>query len=433
MDTGSFIKRLYGQGRAFKGTSDGEADRDLSRTSPVPYSPDERSFYRYPFDLGEAPENQNFMVFDIYENDGEGLKSVRAEGPNFAGGATGASIIAKGADFLANRVPDVITGGVVAKTVANAAAGFGLIEKESAASVSNFVKDYGGIAKNVNFVTSGVGRAAMASVSRAVDAVSKEAGRGEEGFIQESLGLGGQLKRAKKTIFLYMPGGLNSNYGLKYGESADFKNLGMMAVGIGGGVKGLMSMATNGSVDPAAKAASDALAVNIGMGAVKEIEDKLQANMKDSGLEGDLNLKKFVEASSRRAQNPFAVQLFEAVDRRNFEYDFSFHPKSKKEVDEVYCIMRTFKRYAFPAKSLGGRYLDYPAEFRISFIHKDKENLYLNRFARCALTGIDIKYGESPFTTFIPDSGGAAPTSYTMKLKFTELEILTQDRIDQGF
>ena len=34
---------------------------------------------------------------------------------------------------------------------------------------------------------------------------------------------------------------------------------------------------------------------------------------------------------------------------------------------------------------------------------------------------------------FIPDEGGAAPTLSTMKLTFTETEIMTKERISDGF
>ena len=432
MDTPSFIKRLYGQGRAFKGTSDGEADRDLSRTSPIPYSPAERSFYRYPFDLGDSPEHQNFMVFDIFENDGEGLKSTRAEGPNFLTDLTKKSdLISKGFAAAANLVPEA---GVLSGVAANVAKGFaGTAEGSALGSAGKSLAKVGNIAQGANLVTSGVGFGAVSAINNAAQAAFIDAGRGEEGFIQESLGLGGQLKRAKKTIFLYMPGNVNSSYKTNYSEDTEFKTLGMVATGIGGAMKNTMSMATNASLDPSTKAAGDALAVQLGMGTVKKIEDSLKGVADSIGQEGDLNLKKFLEASQRRVQNPYSLQLFESVGRRAFEYSFEFYPKSIEEVEEVYSIIRTFKRYALPAKSLGGRFLDYPAEFRISFIHKDKENLYINRIARCALTTIDISYGEKPFVTFEPNSGGAAPTKVTMALNLTELEILTQDRIDQGF
>lgn len=424
MDNPSFIKRLYGQGRAFKGTSDGEANRDLSRTSPVPYSPSERSFYRYPFDLGDSPEHQNFIVFDIYENDGEGLKSTRAEGPVFLNDLLKSSdLISKGAQAAANLVPEAT---MVAGLASNAAANLGGISEGTAKMVSN-------VAQGANLVTSGVGFAATSAISNASKAALLDAGRGEEGFVQESLGLGGQLKRATKTIFLYMPGSVKARYGAKYAEDTSFKALGMVSTGIGAGMKNMMSMATNASLDASTKAAGDALAVQMGMGTVKKLEDELTKTAEAMGVEGDLNLKKFLETSQRRVENPYTLQLFESVERRGFDYDFEFYPKSKEEVDEVYCIIRTFKRYALPARSLGGRFLDFPAEFRVSYISKDKENLYINRIARCALTEISLEYGEKPFVTFQPDSGGAPPTKITLGLKLSELEIITQDRIDQGF
>lgn len=427
MDTGSFIKRLYGQGRAFKGTSDGEADRDLSRTSPIPYSPAERSFYRYPFDLGDSPEHQNFIVFDIYENDGEGLKSTRAEGPSFLTDLTKKSdLISKGAAALANVVPEATMVAGLATQVAQPVFGAG---KETLGTISNISN----IAKGVNLVTSGVGFGAISAINKAAQGAVLDAGRGEEGFVQESLGLGGQLKRAKKTIFLYMPGSVKTSYGAKYSEDTSFKALGMVSTGIGGAMKNMMNMATNASTDEATKAAGDALAVQIGMSTVKEVESKLEDTAKAMGVEGDLNLRKFLETTQRRVQNPYTLQLFESVERRSFDYRFEFFPKNREEVEEVYSIIRTFKRYSLPAKSLGGRFLDFPAEFRVSFINKDKENLYINRISRCALTKIEVEYGESPFTTFQADSGGAAPTKVTLALTMSEMEIMTQDRIDQGF
>jgi hypothetical protein len=154
------------------------------------------------------------------------------------------------------------------------------------------------------------------------------------------------------------------------------------------------------------------------------------------GLEGkdQGNLAELIEAGQhRKAKNPFVLQLFQSVDRRSFEYDFEFMPRSQEEVDEIYSIIRTFKRHALPSRALGGRFLDFPAEFRITYVNTDKENLHLYRIARCALTDISVDYGTNPFTTFRPDDAGAAPTQIKMKLTFSELEILTQERIDQGF
>lgn len=435
MDSTSFLKRLYGNGRAFQGSADGQADRDLNRVSAVPYSPTERSFYRYPFDLGDSPEHQNFIVFDIFENDGEGLKSVRGEKPIFPselsnkGGVGG--LIAKGAGAIGRVLPESSVTTNLISTIGTATG----ITKEGLLATQIGVGNFtiGNVIQGANLVNSGLATGTVQQLANAGKQNIDQLGRGEEGFVQEALGLEGKLKRATKTVFLYMPGGVSSKYSMKYSQDTSFSTLDTMASGIQGGIKNLMSMASNGSLDPATKQAAEALSKQLGMGTVKKMEDALKSVGDGMGLEGDLNLKKYLEASQRRVQNPFVLQLFESVERRTFDFDFEFMPKSRKEVDEVYSIIRTFKRYSLPARSYGGRFLDYPAEFRMTFVNTDKENLYLSRMARCALTGITVKYGTNPFTTFQPDEEGAAPTHITMNLSFSEMEILTQDRIDQGF
>ena len=432
MDSSSFLQRLYGNGRAFQGSADGQADRDLARVSAVPYSPTERSFYRYPFDIGDSPEHQNFIVFDIFENQGEGLKSIRGEKPLFAsalekgGGLAGA--IAKGADAIGKVLPEATVGGALMSKVQRLS-GF------NALTDTKVLGDFtvGNIISGANLVNSGLATGSIQQLAQAGKQNIDQLGRGEEGFVQEALGLGGKLQRATKTIFLYMPGGVNTKYSMKYSQDTSFSTLDTMASGIQGGIKNLMSMATNGQTDEATKQASEALSKQLGMGTVKQLDEALKDVGDKIGLEGDLNLKKYLEAGQRRVQNPFVLQLFESVERRTFDFEFEFIPKSRKEVEEVYSIIRTFKRYSLPARSYGGRFLDYPAEFRLSFVNTDKENLYLSRMARCALTSINIKYGTNPFTTFRPDEEGAAPTQITMSLSFSEMEILTQDRIDQGF
>ena len=420
MESSNFIQRLYGNGRAFKGTSDGEADRDMSRSSAVPYSPEEKSFYRYPFDLGDSPEHQNFMVIDIFENKGHGLHGEHSTKPIFASETEGESALqdkaASAIDTAQAVLPEVI---VLAGLVGG----------------SSFLKgSVGQLLKGANLVTSGIAKDTLAQVIKAGGQNFETLGKGEEGFVQEALGLAGSMKRANKTICLYMPGnGLETSYKATYKE-ADFTKIGQMSTLVQGGIKNLASMATNGGMDESTKAASEAISKQMAMNVVKDLGKTLDTLGTNMGLEGETNLEKLVEAGQhRKAKNPFVLQLFESVDRRSFTYDFEFMPRSQKEVEEVYAIIRTLKRYALPARSLGGRFLDFPAEFRVTYVNTDRENLYLYRIARCALTDITVKYGTNPFTTFKPDESGAAPTKIELSIGFSELEILTQERIDQGY
>jgi len=420
LESSNFIQRLYGNGRAFKGTSDGEADRDMSRSSAVPYSPEEKSFYRYPFDLGDSPEHQNFMVIDIFENKGHGLHGEHSTKPIFASETEGENglqdMAASAIDTAQTVLPEaIVIGGILGG--------------------SNFLKgNIGKVMKGANLLTSGIAKDTLAQVIKAGGQNFETLGKGEEGFVQEALGLAGSMKRANKTICLYMPGnGLETSYKATYKE-ADFTKIGQMSTLVQGGIKNLASMATNGGMDESTKAASEAISKQMAMNVVKDLGKTLDTLGTNMGLEGETNLEKLVEAGQhRKAKNPFVLQLFESVDRRSFSYNFEFMPRSQKEVEEVYAIIRTLKRYALPARSLGGRFLDFPAEFRVTYVNTDRENLYLYRIARCALTDITVKYGTNPFTTFKPDESGAAPTKIELTIGFSELEILTQERIDQGY
>jgi hypothetical protein len=421
LESSNFIQRLYGngKGRAFQGAPDGQADRIMDRTSPVEYAVDERAFYRYPFDLGDSPEHQNFIVIDIFENKGHGLNGEHSKKPFF------------GSKFesVNNTVQQAASKLGAAKTlVPEALAISGLIGGKK------FLEGTAGkVLKGTNLVTSGIAKDTLGQVIKAGQQNLNDLGKGEEGFVQEALGIAGSMKRANKTICLYMPGGVKSSYNTQYTD-ADFTKIGQMSTMVQGGLKNLASMATNGGLDDTTKAASEAISKQMAMGVVKELGEKLDEIGDNMGLEGKTNLEALVQAGqNRKARNPFVLQLFESVDRRNFEYNFEFIPKSKKEVNEIYAIIRTLKRYSLPSRALGGRFLDFPAEFRLTYVNTDKENLYLYRIARCALVGIDVDYGTNPFTTFKPDEGGAAPTQIKLSLKFNELEILTQERVDQGF
>jgi hypothetical protein len=392
----------------------------MSRSSAVPYSPEEKSFYRYPFDLGDSPEHQNFMVIDIFENKGHGLHGEHSTKPIFASETEGENglqdMAASAIDTAQTVLPEaIVIGGILGG--------------------SNFLKgNIGKIMKGANLLTSGIAKDTLAQVIKAGGQNFETLGKGEEGFVQEALGLAGSMKRANKTICLYMPGnGLETSYKATYKE-ADFTKIGQMSTLVQGGIKNLASMATNGGMDESTKAASEAISKQMAMNVVKDLGKTLDTLGDNMGLEGETNLEKLVEAGQhRKAKNPFVLQLFESVDRRSFTYDFEFMPRSQKEVEEVYAIIRTLKRYALPARSLGGRFLDFPAEFRVTYVNTDRENLYLYRIARCALTDITVKYGTNPFTTFKPDESGAAPTKIELSIGFSELEILTQERIDQGY
>lgn len=137
------------------------------------------------------------------------------------------------------------------------------------------------------------------------------------------------------------------------------------------------------------------------------------------------------QATNAIVPNPFKEQLFKSVGFRQFSFDYVFLPRNKSEYDEVQKILKTFKKYMHPTLGAGKIILKYPAEFSIVYCYKLDTNDELFKIANCALTDMKIKYGGEDFITFRGTPG--APSEIAMQLTFTELETLTQNRIEDGY
>lgn len=151
----------------------------------------------------------------------------------------------------------------------------------------------------------------------------------------------------------------------------------------------------------------------------------------------DLSLNDTVSYVARLAVNNHREVLFNGVPFRTFDFLFRFVPQSEAEAMNVHNIIEAFRFYQAPEIVSGsaGRYMLYPAEFDIEFHANGIENPWLNKISTCALIDSDVNYtptGEWSAHRPMPD--GSAPgvcTEFTMRFK--ELEIMTKQRISQGY
>ena len=136
-----------------------------------------------------------------------------------------------------------------------------------------------------------------------------------------------------------------------------------------------------------------------------------------------------------QAVNPQKEVVFQSVPFRTFEFPFEFAPKNPKEKDSMHKIINMFKFHMMPEyQGTSKGYFNTPSEFQITYMYREDRNTYLPRVSRCVLKNLDVDYApEGVISSFIPDEGGAAPTLSTMKLSFTETEIMTKERISDGF
>lgn len=144
---------------------------------------------------------------------------------------------------------------------------------------------------------------------------------------------------------------------------------------------------------------------------------------------GGTKISDLIGVSARVKTNPFTETLFESVDFRSFQFNYRFLPNDPSETNRIQEIIKKFKEHMHPTLSDSTLFYIYPSEFEIVYYYKGKENSFVHKISRCALTDMGVTYGGDQFSTF--DDG--APTEYNLTLTFRELELLDRRRIREGF
>ena len=136
-----------------------------------------------------------------------------------------------------------------------------------------------------------------------------------------------------------------------------------------------------------------------------------------------------------RAVNPHLEILFKGVGLREFSYTFKFIPKNEKEVEQVHKIIKTFRRHAHPTfdKVTAGSYFVVPSQFELHYMYKGVENPWYNRIGDLVCTGVSVNYGPTEQQTFRPVGEAPPPIEIDMTVNFTETEIVTKEKVDEGF
>ncbi len=345
-----------------------------------------KGVYKYPLDLLTDPSHQSVMKISIFDNDPQYLSTKR-------------EVTSKAFRRLAQKAQDALTAG------RNAEKAKPVDERQDASSL------VGGVVAAGSAILGGAGVIADTLIQAVSSGDLQGKGEGRDSYTEEQTGLKGGTKEVAETIYLYMPTGIEVGYGMVY-EDASMAGLDALKL-----VKGI----AKGD----AAAAAD-IGKKIGMANLKVLDSVGELVGAEAGTFG-----KFLSAQQRQVVNPMSLHLFKEVNRRSFSFAYTFLPRSREEMETCHEIVGLLKFFAHPKRSEGsGRFLDYPAEFGISFLTGDgKENAYMPKILKCSLESVKVKYGEeTSFSTFRTDQYGASPTKMTMELSFSELEILTRDR-----
>jgi len=221
------------------------------------------------------------------------------------------------------------------------------------------------------------------------------------------------------SIILYTPAP-----SLKFSYQANYENLETGVAGLLGQSIGSLK-AGAGLVDTIKNLGGDAGAV-IG---------RKMAFGAASLIPGFENIEAAFDKAKGQAVNPQMETIFKSVPFRTFEFPFEFAPKNTKEKDDIHKIINMFKFHMMPEyQGTTKGYFNVPSEFQITYMYRENRNTYIPRISRCVLTNMNVDFApEGVFTTFLADQQGAPPTLATMSLSFTETEIMTKERIAEGY
>jgi hypothetical protein len=197
-----------------------------------------------------------------------------------------------------------------------------------------------------------------------------------------------RTKKSNKSISLYMPDTLNFTYSASYGQT-DLLTA-ASSVPLVGGVVSAVTQAIN---SPLARLA-----------------------LKGAGY----------------ALNPNQQVLFDGIDFRNYQLAFTFTPYSKQEAQTVAAIIKMFKTYSTPRLvegAGGGMFFVPPSTFTPTFKFNGQKNKNINQVTESVITNIIVDYAPQGFSAHTD----GAPVQTTLTIDFRELELITSQKVEQGY
>jgi len=226
-------------------------------------------------------------------------------------------------------------------------------------------------------------------------------------------------KRITDSVALYLPANVEDNTLANYNDAK---------TGIAGFLVASGFKAQGGDT----KAITESLIASM-EGVLKD------TTMRAIGVVGEIFGAEGTEGLAKKAfgeaDNPYMEVLFDSMQLRTFTYNFTFAPRKEEEALEVQRIIQLFRFHMAPELRPGvNRYLGIPSTFDIHYMFLSKngiasENNFYNRIATCVLQDCSVNYTPGGVKSF--EDGG--PTQTTMKLSFKEIQLLTKDKIGEGY
>ena len=228
-------------------------------------------------------------------------------------------------------------------------------------------------------------------------------------------------KRLSTSIAMYMPQSVQVTYGAQYQDTqigaiteSALNAYNDLISGRGGDAIGQLKNISTDVADSLQMFLLSSVGVIPGLGGVREVSEMKSGNVIADRLE----------------------LAFKGINKRNFQYTFKMTPKDRREVDMIRKIVFAFKANMMPefvGGNRGGRRLLVPNTFDIAYMYTGNQNLHLHNISTCVLENMNVTYGGDRYRTFEADGEGAQPVETTITLNFKEIELITRERIFEGY
>ena len=229
-------------------------------------------------------------------------------------------------------------------------------------------------------------------------------------------------KRLKTGIAMFMPANVQVTYNTDYTDT-----------GIGGGTEDILNAfnsLASGDIENAVRSAfnvTDAVAEGATNAALAGV------GALPIGLAG---LREGVEAKAGSVIADRLELAFKGIKKRQFQYTFKMIPRSQAEAEEIRKIVFTFKQNMLPefvGGNRAGRRFRVPNTFDIQYMYAGRTNEFLHHISTCVLETMSVSYGGDRYKTFEGQDDGAPPVETSITLNFLELELITRERVFEGF
>ena len=126
---------------------------------------------------------------------------------------------------------------------------------------------------------------------------------------------------------------------------------------------------------------------------------------------------------------------FKGINKRAFQYNFKMIPRNEREAEMIRKIVFAFKANMLPEFEGGraGRRLIVPNTFDIQYMYMGSQNQFLHHISTCVLENMNVAYGGDRYKTFNASEDGAPPVETNLTLNFKELELITRERVFEGY